>query len=573
MSEKKIKLPPSEKLCIAGAVCFTALCLIFPVPWQISTWHFVFIALLAGLMGCGLVKAWDWRALFNASVIGGALLLSFGTLALFAPAPLKENMVEGTIKCVVTFPFFWAVLAVFRLVLQGIQPLKKPCRKPMHSALAVSGYSAVALLLFWARYFYPSGTSPDTVQQWGQIHGTLRYNDIHALGHTIFLKGLLTIWDSYAIVILVNILMVSLLYGAFAHYLAGKGVSLGTLVLAVSLFTGCGPSAYVYMYPWKDTPYTIALGVLSLLMIYIVDGDVPFTVPKAILFGVALAYSTLFRLNGIVVLLFASVWIVIWCIKNKAFQQLAAVALAAGVCFAGVNWYGYGVLKAESPKNGYASQVFASGLAAMVTQCGDDLSPEDRAEIGQYLSLDWMESQYAPWQNYKLIWTEDDRQPGGVFDDPNMDIFSNQFVLDVGEHRDEVIGLYFRLMPKHFMVCLQDVLYNTYLIWGLSGLPNFLASNIFLLVLLMVGVGAVWKKASIARRLVVFAPMLCNVVSIAISTITNETRYLLPTFTLFPMLLLYLVSTSDRFAEPGQPGSQWLSGWLARRKSPRETNG
>jgi len=47
------------------------------------------------------------------------------------------------------------------------------------------------------------------------------------------------------------------------------------------------------------------------------------------------------------------------------------------------------------------------------------------------------------------------------------------------------------------------------------------------------------------RDLAVFLPSACNTVSIMISTITNEERYLLPTFMLMPVFFLYLVCKSQ----------------------------
>ncbi|MBR6789594.1 MAG: hypothetical protein IKM31_01855, partial [Oscillospiraceae bacterium] len=310
-----------------------------------------------------------------------------------------------------------------------------------------------------------------------------------------------------------------------------------------------------YMYPWKDTPYTFAVGLLTLFLVYLIDDKIRFTIPKAILMAVSLAYTTLFRLNGIVILLFVGVWMLVWLIRRKLWKQFIAMAAAVVICFAGVNWYGYQVMKAESPENGFSIQVFGSGIAAMTVYGGptsmyddrDRMPIEDRQAIAAYLDPIWMLQHYQPWETRHIIWDYETGDP--KFNDPNMEIMVNNFVLDLGEHKWDVVKLYLKLMPRYFGICVRDILYNTYAVWGFVtewGPYSFWYSNMFLLVLLMVGVGACWKKGSVKKRMIVFAPMICNAVSIAISTITNETRYLLPTHTLFPVMILYLICTSDR---------------------------
>ena len=533
-------------LCTAGALAFTAMSFLVQLGWLPDWCFLVGAALLLGMAAAGFVHKRDWKGFFSASVIAGAVLLSFGTVAFSRPTPLDENISGKVITALIALPVFWVLLAGFRMWMQSFRDPQGKGSPPVFSAVIVALYTAAALSLSWLKY-YPSGTSPDTRHQWGQVHDDLILNDIHALGHTIFLKGLLAIWDDYAMVILVHILMIALLYGLFAHYLAGKGIRLGWMLLAVSIFTACESPTSTYMYPWKDTPYTFAVGILTLFLIYLVDDEVKFTVPKALVMAVSLAYTTLFRLNGIVILLFVGIWLIVWLIRRKLWKHLTAMAAAVVICFGAVNWYGYGVLKAESPENGFSIQVFGSGIAAMVSQADGDLTREDRAEISQYLKAGWMIPYYTPWETRKLIWTYETYDPEGIFSDPNMEIMVNNFVLDLGEHKWDVVKLYFKLMPKHFAICVRDVLYNTFAVWGLGWSYQFYYSNMFLLVLMMVGAGANWKKASIGRRLIVFAPVICNAVSIAVSTITNETRYLLPTHTLFPVLMLYLVCTSDRF--------------------------
>lgn len=544
MRRLRLSFQFSDLILVILAVAFTAMG--FFVDRGLLPAH-LFLLVPAGFLLAavfGMVVRWDARAFLSASVLGGALLLAFATVSFSKPTPLEQDIASKVKLAAIVFPIALLLLAGLRMLWQETSPPRAGF-PPLAAALLVGGYSFAALCLHWLK-FYPSGTSPDTRHQWGQIHGTLTLNDIHALGHTVFLKGLLAIWDSYAFVILVHILMISLLYALFAHYLAGKGIPLGWMLLGVSLFTACGTLSWVYMYPWKDTPYTFAVGILTLMLIHLTDERMGFGVPKAVLLGISLAYTTLFRLNGVVILLFVGGWLAVWYIRRRRWRQLCATALAVFTCFGAVNFYGYKVLKAESPANGFSVQVFASGLSAVVSQSVKTMTPEERQELSQLLPTKWMIEHYAPWDTKQLIWQYETFDPDGIFDDPNMEIMVNKFVLTLGEKKGETIKLYLKLAPKHLAVCIRDILYNTYRVWGFSSWNQFFYENIFLLVLLMVGVGAVWRRKEMAARLAVFAPVVLNAVSIAISTITNEERYLLPSFTLFPVLLLYLFSTARR---------------------------
>ncbi|MBR6791088.1 MAG: hypothetical protein IKM31_09505, partial [Oscillospiraceae bacterium] len=75
------------------------------------------------------------------------------------------------------------------------------------------------------------------------------------------------------------------------------------------------------------------MGMLTLFIVYLIDERVKFTLGKAVLMAVALAYTTLFRLNGIVILLFMSIWLLVWLIRRKLWKHLIAMAAAVAICF------------------------------------------------------------------------------------------------------------------------------------------------------------------------------------------------------------------------------------------------
>lgn len=416
----------------------------------------------------------------------------------------------------------------------------------------VFGLQAAGLAALWLSSFYPSGISADTENQWQQIHGEIRYSDVHTLGHTIFLKLLLHICDSYAIVILVQILAVAALVALFAAYLYGRGVPYGYILLFQLVFL-CMNLNEVYMYPWKDTPYTVVLGLVCYFIMRSLDKDYDFTLWRSLGLALALVWMFLFRTNGIVPLIGCAAYFVVYFIRRKKLLQLVSLALVPVVCVLSVNWYGYQVLKADSPPNGFSVQIFGAGVSAVVAKDGN-MTDAQRERIEEILPTNWIRAQYDSWNPKNLIWGYE-AAGDAFFADPNNKVFNNHYVVALGQHRDEVVSLYFQLLPKNFSIMVTELLFTSHGFWSMADLE----SNGMLLLLLFVAVVASRRKGMLKSGWPVLLPMVLNAVSIVISTITSEERYYLPTFTLFaPLLLYWLFAGPDRAPAPRPKGEQPL---------------
>jgi hypothetical protein len=385
--------------------------------------------------------------------------------------------------------------------------------------------SALNMALYWIPVF-PSGTSPDTRDQWDQIHGTQPYSNIHAIGHTIFLKLLLHIVDSYAVVILVHILIVSFMLAVFARYVYRKGAKTYWVLLLTVLFTSCVSSGEAFLFPWKDTPYALCIAAVTYFIMRSLDAGYTPKTKSAVLLGAALAFSAIFRYNGMVTLLVCSAYFGIYFLKRKELKILAITALTMVFCFVSIHFYAYGILKTQSPSNPYAIQVFAMGVSAVVANDGDITEVQSK-RIVELLPVDIIKEKYKPWYNEKLLW-------------------ESPFNQSLTGHRREIVKIYFELLPRNLLICAKDIAYNTVVVWGVRQKgANFFYSNIFLCLVLACAAAVSWDWASFKKRWVVFLPVLANIVSIAISTITNELRYMLPTFLLFAPLLWYIHCTRN----------------------------
>lgn len=387
--------------------------------------------------------------------------------------------------------------------------------------------------------FFPYGSSPDSINQWNQIHGLLPYNRIHAIGHTIFIKGLLSVYDNYIIVIIFQLFGIVAIYLLFSNYFLSKGFPVWSvaIVFALSLIADA-TSKWVFFYPFKDTPAALCICLITLILMKYSEEKKIGSFSSVIL-GFALAWCWLFRLNGIIVFCVMGAYFAFSFIKRRYFRQLSLMLAAIILSVSFVNIYADKCLKPAEYENGFSIQVFASGIAAMVDS--GELTDEELERIDELISVDWMQNLYSRFYKNPMIWGNDDPP---TIDEPDLKIFNNRFVLDLGENKQQIVKLYFELMPKHFMVCIKDVFGSLFMMW--KTYLMFTSSYFFLVATI------VCLAVSARLRLkdsIIFLPSLCNTVSIMISTITNESRYLLPAYMLMPVFFLYIVRKNIEYGE------------------------
>jgi 4-amino-4-deoxy-L-arabinose transferase-like glycosyltransferase len=315
------------------------------------------------------------------------------------------------------------------------------------------------------------------------------------------------------------------------------------LAAAVTFNLALGNGVVVfYALPWKDIPYMLCLGYVTYMIMQTLDEEEKSPGSfQAVLVGVAIAFSGMFRYNGIIAAFACFVYFIIYFSRKKEWLQLLCTVLAAAVSIVAVYAYSSFVLHTKSQKNGFSVQVFGSGIAAVVAGEGN-VTEDQMMRIESRLPVGWMIKYYEPWNTKQLIWTSEVETAPEFIQDPNLHVFVNRFVLALGENRDEVIKLYFELLPHNLGIMLKDIAYNTYAIWGAENLQDYFYSNAFSVIMLVFLMLRFWSREIFRKRWAVFLPVFCNMLSIAVSTITNEARYLLPTFALFPFLAFYIIA-------------------------------
>ena len=121
----------------------------------------------------------------------------------------------------------------------------------------------IALAVFGSAFAacYPGGVNYDISNQWRQVHSG-EYNNWHPVFHTLLMRGLTLICDSYPFCVLVQIVVFAALLSYVTATLHRQGVP-AWLALAVHALTALTPLVRnTLMYLGKDSAMT--LGVLAL---------------------------------------------------------------------------------------------------------------------------------------------------------------------------------------------------------------------------------------------------------------------------------------------------------------------
>lgn len=399
-----------------------------------------------------------------------------------------------------------------------------------------------ALCLIWSTIFPASLIAPDTVNQLMQADGTIPYSNVHTIAHTLLIALFRRVDPGMGLLMATYYLAIALVNGLFGRLAYERGVPYPVIVLTLLPFLMPKLTLALYTQPLKDLPCSFCVAMITyFLIVYLERGALGRG--QTIALGASLAFAALFRYNGIVVAAVMGLYFLFTFIGRRQIAALIRTAAAALVCVAGLGVVSSQVLRAESPQNGFSMQIFGAGIAAVVAENGN-ITPEQYARIEKTLPVGWMLEQYAPWQARRLIWEQQfEGISADVFSDSRMQVFNNAFVLALGANKAEVLRLYCELFFQNPGICVRELFFGSHVVWGWRiDSIQFYYTNCFLTSVLLLALFARRGGRRQNRPLVVMLPILCNMLSILISTITNEVRYIMPTLLLAPLILLYDLS-------------------------------
>ena len=161
-------------------------------------------------------------------------------------------------------------------------------------------FLALSILLLWFMGVSPGSFSPDSINQYTQaIQG--KYSDWHPVLHTLLFFTLpIKIFNCVESIVIIQIICFSVVFGYMETTLYEYGGKVFTIISAA--FILLSPfTLNIVIYPWKDVPFAMT-GVTCLLYsarIYFTNGEWAKRKTNLILMALMLAFSSIFRHNGI----------------------------------------------------------------------------------------------------------------------------------------------------------------------------------------------------------------------------------------------------------------------------------
>ncbi|MCD2502893.1 hypothetical protein LQE93_14065 [Clostridium sp. NSJ-145] len=412
------------------------------------------------------------------------------------------------------------IVAYFSIILDSIKNKKYTYK---YKNIVYFLIPFISISITWLRNF-PALMSFDSYYQLEQIQ-TNTFNDVHPAAHTLFTKLLLQIYDSPAIVVFFQILLLSLGIWWIFKYFSNHDVN-NKLLLGVLIIWSCiTPLQTTTCYLWKDVFYSISLLFTTIILIRILDIKSNIKCGEMIILGVSLAGVYLFRHNGIIPFLLTIISILFLMIKYKCLKYLIAIGISLFMII-GTKTIIYDIYNVQPNDNGTKYAIFAKAIVSVVANDGN-YTDNQLDKINEIIPYKVIKRNYDWSQGNNLLWNinKEDTEYG----------FGNL----TGEQGKTVVKLFIELFPKNFFIMTWDIIGSAAIMWQIDfiRLNLFSIHMIYLLPILVCIFLLIRNKKYI--NLIPFIPCIGNVISIVISNISYEARYGYPTLVIIPVILLY----------------------------------
>lgn len=321
------------------------------------------------------------------------------------------------------------------------------------------------------------------------------------------------------------------------------------------IFTLNASALSLFQIGTKDPPYGLCMGLALYFMARFIAGDLAWKWYHRLAFGVTLAGCGLLRYNGYAFVLVCLIWLAVLSIVRRKWASLSVVAatLATVLVF---NFCAYNIAGAVKVPNGFSLQVPATGIVVLIH--GGVLTEEQQARARELMAVDcalqaidefdiekYNSAKRILWHRDLLTYTptasEEKFAPLLDQDIQLIDPLNNLFVMSVAENKAGVVALYLELFFHHPVACLRQIAENQTAArnWGAQS-PM---SHLFYLCLMLMGFAALGLRR-LARTWPLMLPVLCNLGSVLIASATNEDRYLLPTYLLATVSVLFAAAAA-----------------------------
>lgn len=185
------------------------------------------------------------------------------------------------------------------------------------------------IVIYWLAD-YPGGFNLDAYGQWDQAHGAMGYSDWHPLASTLLIQLAVSLCDSFAFCIFIQIVAFSLFVALLLTTLKRHGLTDG-LAVGIALYIALNPAIAMNVISLtKDVQFTIFCILMTdaLLRVYFTDGQWLAGAGRWLYLAVLASLICLVRHNGIL-FAFPALLLTLLRHRNMARRVLCAAVLAA----------------------------------------------------------------------------------------------------------------------------------------------------------------------------------------------------------------------------------------------------
>lgn len=419
-------------------------------------------------------------------------------------------------------------------------------------------------IFYWVA-FYPAAMSYDSMWSWNQVH-TKEFNDWHPIMFTWFIMFLTFIWDSPAVVTLVQILILALIYAYSFTQLQKLGIKKYVLVFICILIAFSPPFGNYSIIIWKDVLYSGFLLLFSIHLFLIVKSKGGWLNSKG---NIALLFMSsfglvFFRHNGFPVYILTMI-ILLFLYRKYAFKKTFPIFLIIFIFHQILTGPIFTYLNIESSDPNEALAIPTQQIGNVIKNNGE-LSSEQLEYFNSILPIQlWKENYYPHTVDYikfnkeyhRNVITDDYllyfRMWGEtVLQNPKLtiDAFLSQTSLVWQIHIPEnafSLTYYTDLIEND--VGLKQKPLSSFLSAGISEYLETSRSNPF--------INFVWRPASYAfiifvfsiaffmkngwKSVVILSPFLLNMLSVIVALPAQDFRYLFANVLIgfvFPLMAL-----------------------------------
>ncbi|MBP1308127.1 hypothetical protein JOD82_001142 [Paenibacillus sp. 1182] len=329
--------------------------------------------------------------------------------------------------------------------------------KSLSIAKGDSAVFLVPIIISWSIYFlsyYPGLMSGDSLDQWRQL-STFEFGDAHPIYDTLFKLLITKIWYSPAAIVLAQMMfLLSALLYAFRSLLKFE-VNRRILWGMSILFSLIPVNSMMIISIWKDVTYSISLFLLTIVLINLYAEKEQWFKSKKNLFLLALSFFLvlMFRHNGIISVI-GTLFLLLVFYKSK-WKKIALIGITVLVLFFGMKSVLVKVLDIVPSPSILTFNIPIQQVASILSS-GVELDEEQTQVIKKAMDPGIWISEYNPYVVDPIIFN------------PNFDML----IFNDRKYKVQFMKVWIELIAKEPEIAIKSWLQQTSVVWRISQPSN-----------------------------------------------------------------------------------------------------